>query len=129
LILFAAWGCSVCPEGTMLYTTDPQQAEINGATVYVNVARELEGWTVTALFGRRPPTAPIDGEAVEMELVDASGITMPMLDHPRGPIAEAGGSLSTTANAVFRFGGPEPPSEIVVRWEGGSARFRVRLQL
>jgi hypothetical protein len=50
---------------------------------------------------------------------------MPVAERPIGPLAEAGGSLSTTANAVFRCTGSARPSAVVVRWAGEEARFEL----
>jgi len=109
----------------MSYSTNPSHAEVSGATVYVNVTAENGEWVVTALFVRHPPTVPINGADVKMFVSDMAGLAMPVLHRPAGVLTEAGGSLSTTVNATFRFAGTEPPSEVVVQWAGESARFRV----
>ena len=105
-------------------TTDPQQVEIRGATVHVDVSPARGGWAVTVLFVRRP-AIPIQGAAIDVELTDADGLAMPLVDRPEGELVEAGVSLSTTANAFFQFAGSAPPREIVVRWAGEVARFYI----
>jgi hypothetical protein len=102
--------------------TDPRQVEIRGATVHTNISPARGGWAVTVLFVRRP-TIPIEGATVDVELTDAHGLAIPLVDRPKGVLVEAGGSLSTTANAVFHFADSAPPREIVVRWAGEAARF------
>lgn len=102
--------------------TDPRQAEIGGATVHIDISPVRGGWAVMVLFLRRP-AIPIDGAAVDVELTDRHGLAMPLVDRPTGELAEAGGSLSTTANAMFQFAGSARPREIVVRWAGEAARF------
>jgi hypothetical protein len=102
--------------------TDPRQAEIRGATVHIDISPARGGWTVTVLFVRRP-TIPIEAATIDVELADAHGLAMPLVDRPNGELVEAGGSLSTTATAVFQFTGSAQPREIVVRWTGEAARF------
>lgn len=109
----------------MCFTTNPSQAEVSGATVYVSITAANGEWVVTALFARRPPTVPVDGEDVNIIVFDTTQTAMPVLHRPEGLLTEAGGSLSTTVNAMFRFAGSEPPNEVVVEWAGESARFRV----
>jgi hypothetical protein len=104
--------------------TDPQQADLHDSSVSVSIAPAADGWEVTVLFARRPSTA-IDGNEVDVELLDAQARAMRLAERPTGPLVEAGGSLTTTANAVFRFAGSAPPSAVVVRWAGEEARFRL----
>lgn len=109
----------------MRFTTNPSQVETSGATVYLSITAANGEWVVTALFSRRPPTVQVNGEDVNIVVFDATRTAMPVLHRPEGLLTEAGSSLSTTVNAVFRFAGSEPPSEVVVEWAGESVRFRV----
>jgi len=102
--------------------SDWPHAEIEGATVHVDVASAQDGWAVTVLV-TRPPAVGIDAADIEVELLDAEGKPLPLLDRPRGALTDAGGSLAATATAVFRFAATTPPRTAVVHWMGRMARF------
>lgn len=112
----------------MHYVTNPPQVEVDGATIYVDVAAAENGWIVTMLLGRHPPTVPIEAVTVNVVALDANGVVMPVLGRPMGQLPEAGGSTSATANAAFHFAGSEPPSVIEVYWADTWTRFDIDSQ-
>jgi len=101
--------------------------EMNISAV-IQLDRIANRWDVIVVFSRFPDQAPIQGEEVDVQLLDDHGMALKVLERPSGPLVEAGGSLSTSANALFRFQDSGTTlSELLVTYQVQTVRFRVVL--
>src|SRR3954451_13846224 len=103
----------------------PESLELGDATVSADLARAPEqGWLATVLLVRGPGSPRIAASDVDVQLIDAAGTELAVLERPTGELVEAGGSLGTTANATFRFGSSAAvPAELIVRLWDATGRF------
>jgi hypothetical protein len=111
----------------MHLATAPAEATVAGAAVSADVVCLPDGsWNVVVVLRRSPAPDLIDASEVEVELHYTGGEARLPITRPHGPLAEAGGSLAMSTNAPFRFSPMSAqPSELVVRWRGQPARFRL----
>ena len=101
----------------------PRFAQLDDATVEVDVRNTPDGVDVTVLLLRTPSPA-IEGTSLDVELIDRDGVPATAVERPIGTLVEVGGSLTRTASGTFRFAASRPGA-VIVRWHGESARFEV----
>lgn len=109
--------------------TDPPSVDLPDGVLSAVVApaEPDSGWRLTVVIARGPDEPRLDARDVDAELEDAAGCRLPLIERDRGLLVDAGGSLGTSANAVFRFGvGSAPPAALRVTFRGRSADFRLR---
>ncbi len=111
----------------MTLRTEPVEVPLQNGVISALVRRDAAGaWAVTVVISRRPGDPLIGGDEVEAELASAGRQSLPIVARPSGPLVEAGGSLRSSANAVFKFKDvAADPHELTVRWRGEVARFRI----
>jgi hypothetical protein len=85
-------------------------------------------WAVTVVISRRPNQPAVDGLEVDAELFDSKGQATDLVERPTGPLTEAGTSLASSVNAVFKFRYVERPAKLVVSYRGGKAMFEIDSQ-
>ncbi len=110
------------------FTLEPKSTSVGGMSVLAKLERDASAdrWNATIVFSRAPDLPPMPGNEVDAQLLDAGGASLKVLERPSGALAEAGGSLGNSANAVFRFQGSKvEPAELVVTYRGQTVRFRV----
>lgn len=92
----------------------------------IDLDRSNDRWDVTVVLSKDPDQPPIEGGEVEARLIDDRGEHAAVLRRPSGPLVEAGGSLSASANAPFSFehsGGV--PDQLLATYQGQTVRFRI----
>lgn len=110
-----------------LETDPPSVALPDGVLSAVVAAAEGgDGWRLTVVIARGPDEPQLDAGEVDAALEDAAGRQLPLVERDHGLLVDAGGSLGTSANAVFRFGAADgPPAALRVRFRGRTADFRL----
>jgi hypothetical protein len=79
---------------------------------------------VTVVISRQPDQPRVDASEVDARLVDGRGEAMAVVERPKGTLPEAGTSLSSSVNAVFKFRSSQSlPARLVATFRGASAEF------
>lgn len=92
----------------------------------IRLEQPADVWAVTVVIQRAPDQRAIDGQAVSAQLFDENGVPLKLVRRASGPLAEAGGSLGTSANAIFQFQGSQSlPLELRVTYQGLTVTFRI----
>ncbi len=107
-------------------SVEPQSLPIGNTSVYVEVSSEQasDNWNVMIVFSRAPNQAPIQGQQVKVQLLDNRGVPLEVLERPSSTLVEVGGSLGTSANALFRFQNTKStPAQLLVTYQEQTLRF------
>ena len=131
LLLVAACACAKRGIRDMTpneLTLEPKSASLGGMSVVAKLAPDpsADRWEATIVFSRAPDAPLMSGKDVDVQLLDAGGSPLKVLDRPPGPLPEVGGSLGNSANARFHFERSKlEPAELAVTYGGETVRFRV----
>jgi hypothetical protein len=83
-------------------------------------------WDVTVVFSRAADQPPIPASDVNAQLLDAAGNPLKVVERPQRALVEAGGSLGTSANALFKFEASKAePAVLAVTYRDQTVRFNV----
>jgi hypothetical protein len=94
------------------------------ATLTLDPAPQL--WNVNVVISRQPNQPPVDASEVDAKLFDAEGHEMEAIERPKGALAEAGTSLSSSVNAPFKFRSTKAaPAILVVGFRGATVEFAI----
>lgn len=110
------------------FTVEPLSLPLGKITVstLISLNQSNDIWDVVIVFARVPAQNLIKGDEVNAQLLDSQGTALKMLERPSGSLVEAGGSLSVSANALFRFqGSNSAPAHLVVTYKGQTVCFRI----
>ena len=110
------------------FATEPFSLPIGEVTVsaVLSLDQSHNIWDVIVVLARTPGEDFIKGEEVDAQLLDRRNKALKVLERPSEPLVEAGGSLSVSANARFRFQGSKAvPAHLVVTYQDQTVRFRV----
>jgi hypothetical protein len=114
--------------GLQTFFLEPSSIPVGDVSVSAELGRDrpAERWGVTVVISRAPDQQPIRGSEIGAHLVTEDGTSLPLLDHPTGPLVEAGGSLGMSVNAVFGFRDSGTlPTQLHVTYRGETAVFNV----
>jgi hypothetical protein len=116
--------------GFETFIIQPSSIPLGDVSVSAEVARDRAAgrWEITVVISRAPDQQLIQGNEIAAQLLTKDGTSLPPLDHPTGPLVEAGGSLGMSANAVFGFQDSGTlPTGLRVTYRGETAVFNVIL--
>jgi len=92
----------------------------------VQMDQSKNNWDLTVVISRAPDQEPIQGSEVEAQLLTQDGVPLTGIERPLGALVEAGGSLSSSANAVFRFQNLGiMPNQLLVTYKNQTVQFQV----
>ena len=114
--------------GLQAFVTRPFSLPLGDDSVSAELGldRDATRWEVKIVISRPPDQELIQGGEIEAQLLTEDGADLPVLDHPTGPLVEAGGSLGMSANAVFGFRDLGTlPTRLRVTYRGRTAVFGV----
>lgn len=107
--------------------TDPFSRTLGETSASATLVSEDGFWKVNVVIARQSGQPPADASEVDAQLNDDQGEAMELVERPRGALPEAGTSLSSSINAVFRFRRTKSnPAKLVVSYRGVRAEFAVR---
>jgi hypothetical protein len=110
------------------FAVEPFSLPVDQVTVsaVISLDRSNNRWNVTVVLTRVPSEIPIQGNEVDAELLDDKDVALKLLERPSGALVEAGGSLGTSSNALFRFENSNViPTQLVITYRNRTVRFRV----
>ena len=110
------------------FAMEPRALTVAGMSVLPQMSADRSGdlWNVTIVFSRSAGLPAMQGQDVDVQLIDSNGAVMPVVERPSGPLVEFGGSLGNSVNAAFSFRSSHlEPKELVVTYQGEAGRFRV----
>lgn len=110
------------------FAVEPQSRQVNETEVYAQVCLESSKhiWNVTVVLSKASESPPIQGQEIDVQLLDAQRLPLRLLARPSNVLVEFGGSLGNSANALFQFQNAEhTPTQLLVKYQDQTVSFNV----
>ncbi|MCA2517516.1 MULTISPECIES: hypothetical protein [unclassified Microcystis] len=110
------------------FVMEPYLLPIQDVSISALIQRDQSAnrWNLTVIISRAPDQDIIQASEVDAQLLMKEGTQLKQVERPSDALVEAGGSLSSSANAVFSFQNANIiPEHLEVSYRNQTVQFQI----